>query len=462
MAPRIIPRKEHNISRKQINPYALRTLYRLRDEGFIAYLVGGCVRDLLLKRTPKDFDIATNATPGQIKRLFRNCRLIGRRFRLAHLHFKEEILEVSTFRADGPAEDSEEEGRPGTGEGKGAVAGHPRHLKDDNGVVLRDNVFGTPEEDALRRDFTINALAYNIADFTVIDYSTGLRDLRDRIIRPIGDPAVRFTEDPVRMLRAVRFAASHDFALEPAAWEVIRRLAPTISRSSPARLYEEVQKLFLLGSAGRVLGLLEESGLLAALLPGVDRRLADDEVYRRRLRANLDYLDQRRQSEMPPTPSFLLAALFGPSLEEAALAGHREGIPFQQALDSACGAALMELGNTVTVPARIGDHLRRILAMQQVLRRRPPRRPTALSGRQEFAEALEYLRMTTAVQGEGQAAREWWDAFLAGVPPEKITGTADADTPAPEADARKKRSRRRRPRRRKAAVPAAASADATG
>ena len=462
MAPRIIPRKEHNISRKQINPYALRTLYRLRDEGFIAYLVGGCVRDLLLKRTPKDFDIATNATPGQIKRLFRNCRLIGRRFRLAHLHFKEEILEVSTFRADGPAEDRAEEGRPGAGEGKGAVAGHPRHLKDDNGVVLRDNVFGTPEEDALRRDFTINALAYNIADFTVIDYSTGLRDLRDRIIRPIGDPAVRFTEDPVRMLRAVRFAASHDFALEPAAWEVIRRLAPTISRSSPARLYEEVQKLFLLGSAGRVLGLLEESGLLAALLPGVDRRLADDEVYRRRLRANLDYLDQRRQSEMPPTPSFLLAALFGPSLEEAALAGHREGIPFQQALDSACGAALMELGNTVTVPARIGDHLRRILAMQQVLRRRPPRRPTALSGRQEFAEALEYLRMTTAVQGEGQAAREWWDAFLAGVPPEKITGTADADTPAPEADARKKRSRRRRPRRRKAAVPAAASADATG
>ena len=462
MAPRIIPRKEHNISRKQINPYALRTLYRLRDEGFIAYLVGGCVRDLLLKRTPKDFDIATNATPGQIKRLFRNCRLIGRRFRLAHLHFKEEILEVSTFRADGPAEDRAEEGRPGAGEGKGAVAGHSRHLKDDNGVVLRDNVFGTPEEDALRRDFTINALAYNIADFTVIDYSTGLRDLRDRIIRPIGDPAVRFTEDPVRMLRAVRFAASHDFALEPAAWEVIRRLAPTISRSSPARLYEEVQKLFLLGSAGRVLGLLEESGLLAALLPGVDRRLADDEVYRRRLRANLDYLDQRRQSEMPPTPSFLLAALFGPSLEEAALAGHREGIPFQQALDSACGAALMELGNTVTVPARIGDHLRRILAMQQAIHRRPPRRPTALSGRQEFAEALEYLRMTTAVQGEGQAAREWWDAFLAGVPPEKITGTADADTPAPEADARKKRSRRRRPRRRKAAVPAAASADATG
>ena len=462
MAPRIIPRKEHNISRKQINPYALRTLYRLRDEGFIAYLVGGCVRDLLLKRTPKDFDIATNATPGQIKRLFRNCRLIGRRFRLAHLHFKEEILEVSTFRADGPAEDRAEEGRPGAGEGKGAVAGHSRHLKDDNGVVLRDNVFGTPEEDALRRDFTINALAYNIADFTVIDYSTGLRDLRDRIIRPIGDPAVRFTEDPVRMLRAVRFAASHDFAIEPAAWEEIRRLAPTISRSSPARLYEEVQKLFLLGSAGRVLGLLEESGLLAALLPGVDRRLADDEVHRRRLRANLDYLDQRRQSEMPPTPSFLLAALFGPSLEEAALAGHREGIPFQQALDSACGAALKELVITVTVPARIGDHLRRILAMQQAIHRRPPRRPTALSGRQEFAEALEYLRMTTAVQREGQAAREWWDAFLAGVPPEKITGTADADTPAPEADARKKRSRRRRPRRRKAAVPAAAPADAAG
>ncbi|MDI9569257.1 MAG: polynucleotide adenylyltransferase PcnB [Pseudomonadota bacterium] len=461
MAPRIIPRKEHNISRKHINPHALRTLYRLRDEGFIAYLVGGCVRDLLLKRTPKDFDIATNATPGQIKRLFRNCRLIGRRFRLAHLHFKDEILEVSTFRADGPAEAGEEEGQPEAGEGKGAVVGHPRRLKDDNGVVLRDNLFGTPEEDALRRDFTINALAYDIADFTVIDYSTGLRDLRERIIRPIGDPVVRFTEDPVRMLRAVRFAASHDFVIEPAAWEAIRLLAPTISRSSPARLYEEVLKLFLLGSAGRVLGPLAESGLLAILFPDLGRWLAADELHRRRIQTNLEGLDERRQGGTPPTPSLLLAALLGPSLEEAALADHREGIPFQQALDRACGAALKALGGTVTIPARIDDRMRRIIAMQQALRRRPPRRPAALSGRREFAEALDYLCMT-ATPGEGQAAREWWAAFLAGAQPETIAGTAADDAPTGRAATRRKRGKRRRPRRRKVAVAAAAPGEDAG
>ena len=188
MEPRIIPRTEHGISRKQISPNALRTLYRLHDNGFIAYLVGGCVRDLLMERVPKDFDIATNATPSQIKRLFRNCRLIGRRFRLAHLHFQDEILEVSTFRASVPSV----EGDIAETDGNSS----PHHLKDEDGMVLRDNVFGTPEEDALRRDFTINALAYNIADFSVIDYSTGLSDLQQRIIRPIGDPDVRFTEDP--------------------------------------------------------------------------------------------------------------------------------------------------------------------------------------------------------------------------------------------------------------------------
>ena len=169
--PRIIPRKEHRISRKQVSPNALATLYRLHANGFIAYLVGGCVRDLLLARTPKDFDIATNATPGQIKRLFRNCRLIGRRFRLAHLHFQNEIVEVSTFRRAALPSDNAVTEEPGRRHRP------PRHIKDEDGMVLVDNVFGTPEEDALRRDFTVNALAYNIADSSVIDYSTGLSDL---------------------------------------------------------------------------------------------------------------------------------------------------------------------------------------------------------------------------------------------------------------------------------------------
>lgn len=458
MAPLIIPRKEHNISRRQINPHALHTLYRLRDDGFVAYLVGGCVRDLLLKRTPTDFDIATNATPGQIKRLFRNCRLIGRRFRLAHLHFNEEILEVSTFRAAAPLAEEDEEGAEETGKAKR----HPRHLKNDDGMVLRDNVFGTPEEDALRRDFTINALAYNIADFTIIDYTTGLRDLRERRIRTIGDPLVRFTEDPVRMLRAVRFAASHDFTIDPAAWQVICRLSPTISRAAPARLYEEMLKLFLSGAARPVAILLESSGLLAALFPGLDRWLAADGRHRTWLQANLAYIDQLPRSETSPSPGLLLAALFGASLESEALAGHRDGIPFQQALDSAAGMTLKELCQTVTVPARSGDRLRRILAVQPALHRLPPRRAAALAARPEFAEALAYLRMAAATRGEKPPALAWWEEFLAGTPPEKIS--LPADDGAPEisgASRQRRRKRRRRPRRRKVSVPAT-TPDATG
>ena len=313
MEPRIIPRKEHRISRKQMSPNALRTLYRLHRSGFIAYLVGGCVRDLLLARTPKDFDIATNATPSQIKRLFRNCRLIGRRFRLAHLHFQDEILEVSTFRRAAVPSDNADTEEPGHNKRP------PRHLKDEDGMVLRDNVFGTPEEDALRRDFTINALAYNIADFSVIDYSTGLSDLQQRLIRPIGDPHVRFTEDPVRMLRAVRFAASHDFVIEPAAWEILCELSSTISRASSARLYEEMLKLFLLGSARPVFSLLDKSGLLAALFPSLSQWICGNSRRLALLDANLECLDQLYLSGKPPSPALFLAAFFGPSLEEAAL-----------------------------------------------------------------------------------------------------------------------------------------------
>ncbi|PKN64339.1 MAG: poly(A) polymerase, partial [Deltaproteobacteria bacterium HGW-Deltaproteobacteria-10] len=318
MQPLIIPRKGHIISRKQVNPNALRTLYRLRDYGFIAYLVGGCVRDLLLQRTPTDFDIATNATPGQIKRLFRNCRLVGRRFRLAHLHFKDDIIEVSTFRAAVPVDEVNTD-MEGAGQGNKP----PRHLTDDDGMVLRDNIFGTPEEDALRRDFTINALAYNIVDFSVIDYSTGLSDLQERIIRPIGDPFVRFTEDPVRMLRAVRFAASHNFVIEPVTWETICNLSSNISRAAPARLYEEMLKLFLYGSARPVLSLMDESGLLAALFPMFSQWLHEKSHHFILVQTNLECLDDLYRSGISASPAFFLAAMFGPRLEEETIVIHR-------------------------------------------------------------------------------------------------------------------------------------------
>jgi poly(A) polymerase len=433
MQPLIIPRQEHGISRRQVSPNALRTLYRLQDNGFIAYLVGGCVRDLLMGRTPKDFDIATNAVPGQIKRLFRNCRLIGRRFRLAHLHFQDEILEVSTFRAAAPSDEAEADptsspDRP------------PRHLKNEDGMVLRDNVFGTPEEDALRRDFTINALAYNIADFSIIDYCTGLNDLKQRLIRPIGDPYVRFTEDPVRMIRAVRFAASHELVIEPATWETLCELSPTISRAAPARLYEEMLKLFLLGAARPVFDLLERSGLLRALFPGLDRWLCADSRHPTILRSNLDCLDRLVKSGVPPSAPLFLASLFGPLLEEEALARNRDGIPHQQALDAACALFLEELCRRVCIPGRISAQMRRILSLQPSLHKMPPRRPAALVGRTDFEDAMAYLCLTAKTGEENRTALAWWETFL------NSPSARGSEPPPQEAPAHKPRKRRRRRR----------------
>jgi poly(A) polymerase len=434
MPLRIMTREEHNISRRQVSPNTLRTLYRLHDNGFIAYLVGGCVRDLLLGRTPKDFDIVTDATPTQIKRLFRNCRLVGRRFRLAHLHFQDEILEVSTFRALAPPqeedmEDTADEHHP------------PRHMKTDEGMVLRDNVFGTPEEDALRRDFTINALAYNIADFTVIDYAGGLDDLQQRIIRPIGDPYVRFTEDPVRMIRAVRFAASHDLVIEPGTWAALCSLSATITRAAPARLYEEILKLFLQGSSRAVFGLLADSGLLAALFPGLNRWLGDSDERRSFAKANLACLDRLVLGDTSPSPSLFLAALFGPCLEDEALARQREGIPHVQALDTACALFMKEICQTVTVPVRIGGRLRGILAFQPSLHRLPPRRPAALIRRSDFADAMTYLLLTAGTKQGNKVPLKWWEAYLSG------PSAASASEPAEEEALKKHRKKRRRRRR---------------
>ncbi|MBI5655805.1 MAG: polynucleotide adenylyltransferase PcnB [Geobacter sp.] len=445
MQPRVIPRQEHGISRKQLSPNALRILYRLRDNGFIAYLVGGCVRDLLLGRKPKDFDIATNATPGQIKRLFRNCRLVGRRFRLAHLHFQDEIIEVATFRAAAPNEDPDDNvtnrddpARPDP---------PPRHLKDDDGMVLRDNVFGTPEEDAVRRDFTINALAYNIADFTIIDYASGLPDLQQKLIRPIGDPMARFTEDPVRMLRAIRFAASLEFAIEPATWKVLQSLSATITRAAPARLYDEMLKLFLLGSSRKTCELLDESGLLQALCPQYCCWLATEEtdVRKAQMLAILEGLDRMVHGGKTPSPPFFLSALFGQYLEENSLSIHLEGLPRQLALDAACAGLLEDLARTIRIPVRIGSQVRAIHSIQHTLHKVPPRKPHTLASRSEFSDGIAYLRLNADATGKNQNARSWWDDFLAGKELHLIEHEETGQNPAPKRKRKRRRNRKRRP-----------------
>lgn len=249
--PRVLARSEHPVSRSLIDKNALKVLYRLQSAGYKAYLVGGSVRDLMVGRKPKDFDVATDARPNEIRRVFRNARIIGRRFRLAHVIFQEGVVEVSTFRrVPTPAEREQEQ------------AGAPRDL-----LITSDNTFGTPREDAFRRDFTVNALYYNIADFTVVDYAGGVDDLESKLIRAIGDPDVRFQEDPVRMVRACEFAARLGFGIERGTQEGIERQRRELRKASPARLTEELLQLLRCGRAGASLQWMLELGLLEVLLP---------------------------------------------------------------------------------------------------------------------------------------------------------------------------------------------------
>lgn len=281
--PIILKRDQHPISRQQIDEDCLKVLYRLHRNGFKSYLVGGSVRDLLLGRTPKDFDIGTDATPNQIKRLFRNCFLVGRRFRLAHIRFADnKLIEVATFRREV----------------------NPEELPDDPGEHLHfvQNLFGTPREDAYRRDFTINALFYNIADFSVIDHIGGLADLNQRQIRVIGEPLIRFVEDPVRMLRAIEFAARLDFNLCDDIFPAIEKHKELLATAAPARVREEIMALFRYGIAAPVLRQCRELGMLTHLLagyPGTDEGIA-----------MLAQVDARTRSGTVIDESFALAALY--------------------------------------------------------------------------------------------------------------------------------------------------------
>lgn len=427
-----VPRAEHPVSRRNLSGNAVRTLYRLRDNGFRAFLVGGCIRDLLLGREPKDFDIATDATPSQIKRLFRNCRLVGRRFRLAHLHFREELIEVATFRSSAAEEDSPDE--------LGIV-------KDDDGMVLRDNLYGTPEEDAWRRDFTVNALCYDIATFSILDYVGGLDDLSRGIIRTIGDPEIRFVEDPVRMLRAVRFAALLGFEIEPDTWRAIIRLAGHSANASPPRIYEELLKLFLSGEGERCYQLLRQSGIFAALLPGINSWLEteSDGFPHVRLGRMLESVDRLTADGTPCQPPLLLALIFGDFLEERA-AALQEHEPPRKALDLAVLFFFEELSATIKVPQKTILRLREILFCRQRFRSTPGRRPHSFISRPCFDEALNYFELT-ADTSDDRKVLSWWRRYLEANPPQAPdpAGTrSDQETGKSDRPRRRRRNRRRR------------------
>ena len=436
--PRVIPREHHNVSRKQISRGALRVLYGLKDAGFRACLVGGAVRDLLLGRQPKDFDVATDATPEEVKKLFRNCRLIGRRFRLAHVVFGPEIVEVATFR--------------GTGEGD--ISGD-RHVVD--GRILRDNVWGSIEEDALRRDFRVNALYYDIADFSVLDYVGGIEDLEQKRLRLIGDPATRYREDPVRMLRAARLAAKLGFTIDHEAAAPFDALGHLLADAPPARLFDECQKMFLAGYGAASFHKLAEYGLLQQLFPGTARALAQDASggLRTLIERGLAGTDARVTDGRPVTPAFLFAVLLWGEVEMLAAKLQDDGVARPLAWQRAAHRVMAEQGKRVAIPRRFGYAIEAIWALQPRFAERTRKRVFRLMAHPRFRAAYDFLLLRS---GESEALREsgeWWTHAQSLAPDELSASLASKTPPARSGEpaSKPRRRRRRGGKGRKASVP---------
>ena len=432
-APRTISRDQHAISRKDISPSALRVLYRLHEAGYGAYLVGGAVRDLLLGEHPKDFDIATDATPEQVKHLFRNCRLIGRRFRLAHVVYGREIIEVATFRAN-------------TDDGSGD------REQDQEGRVLRDNVYGTIEDDAERRDFTANALYYAISDFSVRDYVGGFEDVNNRVMKLIGDPETRYREDPVRMLRAVRLAAKLRFRIDAASADPIPKLASLLQEASAARLFEECLKLFLSGHAEASFLGLEAHGLLAGLLPETAVALASNRsgALRRMLLEGLRATDARIAADEPVSPAFLFALLLWPAYCRTLAMLQAQGVHVAEAERRAADRVTLHQLTTVALPRRFSLPMQEIWLLQSRFTQRQRKRVVRLLAHPRFRAAYDFLLLRQSASDSHADDIAFWDEAQRD-PDHALAVAALAPIDDEEGESAESRPRRRR-RRRPAAV----------
>ena len=392
--PIVIPREQHAISRKNISPAAIKIIKQLEDAGFSAYLVGGGVRDLLLGNHPKDFDVATDAKPEEVKRIFRSARIIGRRFQIVHVRIGREIIEVTTFR--GHHEDE----------------AHAK-AKTDEGMLLRDNVYGTIETDAVRRDFTVNALYYTTRDFSVHDYCNGLEDIKTRTLRMIGDPSTRYKEDPVRMLRAIRFAGKLGFKIEPGTAKPIGELGGLLANVSEARLFEEVLKLFLNGSATATFHLLREYDLLKQLFPGADAAIkTGDPLALALIERSMINTDKRIRSEKTVTPAFIYAALLWPALqiEQQRLA---DEMPPQAAYMQACQNVISQQLARTSIPKRFLIPMREIWDLQGRLPGRQGLRALRLLDHPRFRAAYDFLLMREDSGENMHGLGAWWTSFQA-------------------------------------------------
>lgn len=401
----VIARSHHTVSRAHINPNALKVLYRLKDAGYAAFLVGGSVRDILLDRKPKDFDVATNAHPEAIRNLFRNSRIIGRRFRLVHVFYQEDIIEVSTFRAN-----TIEETRVQSNQSSAATTG----------MIFRDNTFGTIEEDAWRRDFTVNALYYNITDFSVIDYTNGMHDLKHRLIRMIGDPAQRYHEDPVRLLRAIRFSAKLNFNLEVKTESALKSLSHLLRHVSSSRLFDESLKLFFEGNAWSTYQKLLHYDFLKVLFPQTMSALHahPDSSHEKLIRLAMQATDTRVHAKESTNPGFLLAVLLWPVLQSnwAKVKNKRDKFFMQlhQVVDDVIKIQL----EAIMVPRRFQYIIEAIWIMQFQLEKRRPKRILTLLNHRYFRASFDFMALRVEAGEITPAIFNWWQTFQ----------LADADT----------------------------------
>ncbi|MFL0796152.1 MAG: polynucleotide adenylyltransferase PcnB [Cellvibrionaceae bacterium] len=408
--PRILTARQHGLHSHQISSAAVKTVDRLQDAGFEAYAVGGCVRDLLLDDKPKDFDVSTNATPEQVRKLFRNSRIIGRRFRIVHVRFGREIIEVTTFRSHHTESEDAKEASQG-----------------DSGVLLRDNVYGGDlQADAVRRDFTVNALYYCPTDNTVHDYTGGLRDLKNRQIRMIGDPETRYREDPVRMLRAARFAAKLDFDIEPETAHPLRPLAYLLDQTAPARLFDEILKLLAGGAGLRTYEVLQEFQLIEHLFPvttpllprGNQYEQESGDYFERFIRQSLKNTDTRLAQGKRITPAFLYAALLWPPLKVDLDRRIAKGSEPSLALHKAANQVLDQQIKRVAIPRRFTSTMREIWELQLRLPKRGGSKAFRVMEHPKFRAAYDFLLLRAEVGEPGSNENlnelgKWWTDFQA-------------------------------------------------
>lgn len=423
---KVLSSQDHVLQREQLSENALKVVHRLAEAGHEAYLVGGCVRDGLLGLAPKDFDVATSATPDEVRSLFRNAHIIGRRFRIVHVRYGREIIEVTTFRGQHSDDDS----------------GH-RSQQSEDGMLLRDNVWGSVDQDALRRDFTVNALYFNPIDGTVHDWAGGIDDLKARRLKLIGNPEVRYREDPVRMLRAVRFAAKLNFRLDKETEEPLHLLAPMLLQVPPARLFEEVLKLFMSGKALATYLLLREQGLFAMLFPATFDALSVLPWAEKMIRQALKNTDARLAADKPVTPAFLYASLLWPAVVMESMAMQHEGVPEIPALQQAAQATITRQLQHTSIPKRFSLPMREIWDMQQRLPRRRGKRADQLLEQSRFRAGYDFLLLRETAGELEPGLGEWWTEYQTLDEPARREMIAALPQPSGKAAAGRSRRRRR-------------------